>query len=75
MGGEQLGDAAAVRGGVDVEHPRALERFRQLADLVDDVRADHARVVVEVLLEQGDAFEHGHSGVRRGTGISVNLST
>ena len=36
--------------------------FGQLADLVDDVGADHARVVVEVLLEQGDAVEHGHSG-------------
>ena len=74
VGGEQLGDAAAVRGGVDVQHARALQRLRQLADLVDDLGADHPRVVVDVLLEQGDAVEHGHSGVP-GTGISVNLSS
>ena len=74
MGGQELGDAAAVCSGVHVQHPRALERSRQLADLFDHVGADHRRVVVEVLLEQGDAVEHGHSGVP-GTGISVNLST
>ena len=73
VGGEELGDAAAVRGGVDVQHPRTLEWFRQFADLVDDLRADHPRVVVEVLLEQGDAVEHGHSGVP-GTGISVRVN-
>ena len=66
VGGEQLGDAAAVRRGVEVEDPRALQRLGQLADPVDDVDADHARVVVEVLLEQGDAIEHGHSGGARG---------
>ena len=43
MGREQLGDAAAVGGGVDVEDPRAPERLGQLADALDRVRADDAR--------------------------------
>ena len=75
VGGEQLGDAAAVRGGVQVEHPRALQRLGEGPDPVDHVDADHARVVVEVLLEQGDTIEHGDSGGAAGTGISVNLSS
>jgi hypothetical protein len=60
---QQFRHAAAVRGGVDVQHAGPLEGRRQLADLVDDVGADHPRVVIDVLLEQGDAVEHGHSGV------------
>ena len=30
VGREQLGDAAAVRGGVEVEHPGALQGLREL---------------------------------------------
>ena len=56
---EQLGDAAAVRGRVEVEHPgpcsgAASSRIRSI-----DIDPDDARVVVEVLFEQRDAFEHG----------------
>ena len=57
VGGEQLGDAAAVRGGVDVQHPRALQRLGELADALDESGLDDAGVVVEVLVEQRDAFE------------------
>ena len=37
VGGEELGDAAAVRGGVEVEDPGALQRLGQRVDAVDDV--------------------------------------
>ena len=59
VGREQLGDAAAVRGRVDVQDPGALQRFGQLADAFDASRADDVRVVVEVLVEKRDTFEHG----------------
>ena len=77
MGGEQLGDAAAVRGRVHVEHPGALQRLGELADALDDLGSDDARVVVEVLFEERDAFEHGHSrgGCRAAGIVGVNLST
>ena len=39
------------------------ERLGERADPVDDVDADDRRVVVEVLLEEGDAFEHGRTPV------------
>ena len=44
-GVKDLGNAAAERGGVDVEHPGSLEAFRQLPDLLDQ-RADHHALVV-----------------------------
>ena len=59
MGRQQLGDAAAVRGRVDVQHACALEGFGQLTDALDGSGLDDALVVVEVLVEQGDTFEHG----------------
>ena len=74
VGGEQLGDAAAVGGGVDVEDPGALQRLGQRPDAVDRLDADDARVVAEVLLEQRDAFEHGEF-LGAGDGDSVNLSS
>ena len=46
-GVQHLGDAAAVRRGVDVEDARALERPRQALELGDDVVADDGRVVGE----------------------------
>ena len=76
VGGEQLGDAAAVRGGVEVEHPRPRRGCGELADPFDDIAPDDARVVVEVLFEQRDAVEHGAlRWCTSGAGISVNLST
>ena len=59
VGGEQLGDTAAVRGGVDVQDPGALERLGEGADALDDLGADDLRVVAELLLEERDALEHG----------------
>ena len=38
VGGEQLGDAAAVRGGVDVEDPGAPQRLGERADALDRPR-------------------------------------
>ena len=58
VGGEQLGDATAVGGGVDVEDPGAPQRLGQRPDALDRLDADDLRVVVEVLLEERDAFEH-----------------
>ena len=59
VGREELGDAAAVRGGVDVEDPGTGERRGGGADALDRLVAGDLAVVVEVLLEKGDAFEHG----------------
>ena len=54
---EQLGDAAAVRGRVHVQHPRAAQRRGQLADPLERSRLDGVLVVVEVLVEQRHTFE------------------
>ena len=54
---EQLGDAAAVRGRVHVQHARAAQRRRQLADPVERSRLDGVLVVVEMLVEQRHTFE------------------
>ena len=54
---EQLGDPAAVRGRVHVEHTLAAQRRRQLADPFERSRLDGAFVVVEMLVEQRHAFE------------------
>ena len=63
MGGEQLGDAAAVRGCVDVEDPLAGEWPAELADAFERFGPDDVQVVVELLFQQRDAFEHaGLSG-------------
>ena len=56
---EQFGDAAAVRGGVHVEDAGAGQRLGELADAFDRPVLDDALVVVEVLVEQRDTFEHG----------------
>jgi hypothetical protein len=58
VGGEQLGDAAAVGGGADVQHPGALERRGGGPDVGDDVRPDDLGVVVELLLEKRYPLEH-----------------
>ena len=57
MGGEQLGDAAAVRGRVDVQHPGAPQRLGERADAFERLRLDDVAVVVEVLVEQRHTFE------------------
>ena len=41
---EELGDTAAVRGRVDVEHARADERLSELSDPLDRVVADDGGV-------------------------------
>ena len=76
MGGEQLGDAAAVGGRVDVEDARALERAASVADAVD-ARRRRRRRSRRVLLEQRDAFEHRATaaGPQGDVGIAANLST
>jgi len=56
---QQLGDATAVRGGVDVEDARTTKRFGELAYALDGGATDHVRVVGKVLLEEGDALQHG----------------
>ena len=75
VGGEQLGDAAAVRGGVEVEDPRALERLGQLADAVD-----RRRCRPRPRSRRGASRAGGRGRARTlrwctGTGISVNLSS
>ncbi len=59
VGREQFGDAAAVRGGVHVEDAGAWQRLGELADAFDRPGLDDALVVVEVLVEQRNTFEHG----------------
>ena len=57
VGREQLGDAAAVRGRVHVEHSLARERRRELPNSLERSGFDRVCVVVEVLVEQRHAFE------------------
>ena len=70
VGGEQLGDAAAVRGGVHVQDPGTGERRGGGADALDRLVARDLAVVVEVLLQEWDAFEHG---IPRGTAATPRL--
>ena len=55
--GEQLGDAAAVRRGVEVEHPGTAQGLGQGTDPFEGSGLDDVGVVVEVLVEQRYAFE------------------
>ena len=57
MRGEQLGDAAAVRGRVEVQHPGAPQRLGQGPDPLEGSGFDDVGVVVEMLVEQRHAFE------------------
>jgi hypothetical protein len=54
---EQLGDAAAVRGGVEMQYAGALQRFGQAPNPIEDSGFDDVGVIVEVLVEQRYAFE------------------
>ena len=58
VGGEQLGDAAAVRGGVDVEDPGTPEGLGERTDALDRLDAGDLFVVSQLLLQQRDALEH-----------------
>jgi len=58
VGGEELGDTAPVRGGVDMQDPGTGEGRRGGPDALDRLVAGDLPVVVEVLFEKGDAFEH-----------------
>ena len=59
VGREQLGDPTAVRSGIHVQHTFALQGSGQLADTFESPGLDDLGVVVEILVEQGDAFEQG----------------
>ena len=54
---EQLGDTAAVRGRVHVQHACAAQRRGQLPDPLERAGLDGVLVVVEVLVEQRHTFE------------------
>jgi hypothetical protein len=56
-----------------MQHTRTLERLREPPDVVDDLVSDHRRVVVEVLLQQGDAIEHGRSGWAGGRNLGQSI--
>jgi hypothetical protein len=54
---QQLGDPASICGRVDVQHPRADQRLRELADPLDRARQGHVRVVIEMLFEEGNPLQ------------------
>ena len=54
---EDLRDAAAERGGGEVEHLQPLELLGELADLLDERLAGEVRVVGEALVPDGDRLE------------------
>ena len=68
VGREQLGDAAAVRGRVHVEHPGAAQRRGQLPDPLEGPGLDGVLVVVEMLVEQRHTFEQRISWRRQRPG-------
>ena len=51
VGREQLGDATAVGGRVDVQDPGSVQRRRELTDAFNGPGLDDRLVVVEVLVE------------------------
>ena len=73
VGREELGHATAVRGGVDVEHPRPPERLGQGPDALDRLDAGDLLVVSQLLFEERHAFEHVEVP-REGVGDEFNLS-
>ncbi len=58
---QDLRHAPAERRRGDVHHPAALQRLRQLADLVDQVPPADVRVVGERLGGDGDGLEHART--------------
>ncbi len=56
--GEDLGDAAAERGGVDVQDARALEPIGEAQDLLRALIADDAAVGLDGLGRRGNGSEH-----------------
>ena len=61
---EDLRDAAAERGRVDVENALSLQGLCQSTDLLDRVLAHDVRVVGQRALAQGDLLKHrGSVGV------------
>ena len=63
---EDLGDAAAESGGADVQHPLALQRLGELADLLRQLFADDVGVVGEGLVAEGDFLKQGWSSTPMG---------
>ncbi len=63
-GMEDLGDAAAVRGGVQVEDARVLKRRGSLLDLRDHVIPDERSILVDRLRAQLHPVSHHPSEVR-----------
>lgn len=58
---QELGDAAAVRGGVHVQHPRSAERFGLLEQVVQQVVRGHASVGVQPAGSHVYGFEHSRA--------------
>ncbi len=58
-GGEDFGDASAVRRRVDVQHPRTRERSRILANCLDHPWKDNGAVGLEGLRSEFDGSKHG----------------
>ena len=58
---EELGDPAAVRGRVHVEHSLTAKWRGQLANPLERIGPDRGFVVVEVLVEQRYTFEQRNS--------------
>jgi hypothetical protein len=56
---EDLRDPAAEARGVDVQHPRPVEAFGELHDLVVEGPADDAAVIGEGLVAGVYALQHG----------------
>ena len=67
-GGEELGDTAAVRCGVEMEDPEAPERLGQTEDPLDHVHACGPGVIGQLLLGRGTRSSKGCSvGARNGS--------
>ncbi len=56
--GQQLGDAAPVRGGVDVQDPGAPKGLGESTDALDGLGPGDLFVVTQLLFQQRDALEH-----------------
>ena len=57
-GAEQLRDASAVRGGVDVQHARAAQRLRRARDGVEEIVGRDPGIGRERRLTDVDEVEH-----------------
>ena len=63
---EDLRDAAAERGGADVQDALSLQRLGERPDPLGQLFSDDVGVVGEGLLAEGDFLEHQRSSTCRG---------